>query len=131
MAASSRTAWTTSSTCGFSRRSAGGGRIGLGGTMRRGLEQHLPLQVGHVDAVVVDHPQRADAGRGQVEQQRAAEAAGADHQDPGGLEPELSDAAELGQHDVARVAPDLRPRSTVPSPPARALRGEAALTIGA
>ena len=45
-----------------------GGRIGLRRADRLGREQHLPLQVGEVDPVVVDHAQRADAGRGQVEQ---------------------------------------------------------------
>ena len=51
--------------------------------------QHLPLQVREADRVVVDDPERADPGGGEVEQRRAAEPAGADHQHPRGAQPLL------------------------------------------
>ena len=41
----------------------------------------LPLQVRLVDDVGVDDPERADAGRGEVERRGRAEAAGADQED--------------------------------------------------
>ena len=68
----------------------------------------LALQVGEIDRVVVDHAQSADAGGGEILQERRAEPAGADHQHARGDQPRLADAADLGQHDVARVAADLR-----------------------
>ena len=45
-----------------------------------GVVDHLALQVGGVDDVVVDEAERADPGRGQVERGRGAEPAGADQQ---------------------------------------------------
>ncbi len=55
-------------------------------------------------AVVIDHAERADAGGGEIEQHRRAQAAGADHQHARGLELGLPRAADLAQHDVARIA---------------------------
>ena len=43
---------------------------------------HLALQVGQRNGVVVDDAERADAGRGEILQQRRAEAAGADDENP-------------------------------------------------
>ena len=40
----------------------------------------LALQVGQIDGVVVDDAERADAGGGQVQQQRRAEPARTHHQ---------------------------------------------------
>ncbi len=42
----------------------------------------LALQVGQVDAVVIDDAERADPGRREVEEERRAEPAGADDEDP-------------------------------------------------
>ena len=39
---------------------------------------HLTLQIGQIDHVVIDHTQRSDAGSGQVEGQRGAQASGPD-----------------------------------------------------
>ena len=69
---------------------------------------HLALQVREIDRVVVDYTQRADTGRGQILQEGCAEAAGADHQDFRRDELRLADAADLRQHDMSRVAADLR-----------------------
>ena len=66
----------------------------------------LALQVGQLHAVVVDDADGADAGRGEIQHQRAAQPAGADHQHARGLQLGLADAADLGQQDVARVTLD-------------------------
>ena len=49
-------------------------------------------------------PERADAGRREIFEHRRAEPAGADHQHPRALQPLLAGAADLRQHDVARIA---------------------------
>jgi hypothetical protein len=64
----------------------------------------LPLKVGQRDRVVVDEAERADAGGGELGDDRRAEAAGAHHQHPRALQPLLAGPADLGQHDVAGVA---------------------------
>ncbi len=64
----------------------------------------LALQVRGVDDVEVDQPKRADAGRGEIERERRAEAAGADAEHAGGLQFLLPLRADLGQNQVARVA---------------------------
>ena len=56
------------------------GRLRLGHADRRRRVQHLALQVRLVDDVVVHDRDRADAGRGQVQPRRRAEAAGAHEQ---------------------------------------------------
>ena len=68
---------------------------------------HLPLQVRQRDRVVVDHAERADAGRGQIEQDRRAEAAGADDQHARLFQRRLAGTADLAQHDVAGVSFEL------------------------
>ena len=65
---------------------------------------HLPLQIGQRDNVVVDNADGADAGGGKIQQQRRAEAAGADHQHARGLELRLSRPAHFAQDDVARIS---------------------------
>ena len=67
----------------------------------------LALQVGFVDGVEVDQADGADAGSGEVERERRAEAAGADAEDLGGLELLLALHADLGEDEVAGVAGDL------------------------
>ena len=64
----------------------------------------LPLQVGERHGVVVDDAERADAGRREILQHRRAEPAGADDQHPRALQLLLAGAADLRQHDVARIA---------------------------
>ena len=84
-----------------------GGALGLGRADLGGGVQHLALQVGEADRVVVDDAEGADAGGGEVEERRAAEAAGADDEHAGGLQALLAGAADLVQHDVAGVAGEL------------------------
>ena len=71
--------------------------------IRRAVD-HLALQIGQRHRVVVDHAERADARRREVQQHRRAEAAGADHQHAGAAQRRLAGTADLAQHDVARVA---------------------------
>jgi hypothetical protein len=67
---------------------------------------NLTLQVGQLDHVIIDDPQRANARRGQIQQQGTTEATGADHQHPGIAQAALPDTADLLQQDVAGVAAD-------------------------
>ena len=69
-----------------------------------GAEDHLPLQIRQRHRVVVDHPEPADAGGGEVEQHRGAQAAGADDQHARSLQLCLAGTTDLAQHDVARIA---------------------------
>jgi hypothetical protein len=68
---------------------------------------HLALQIRQRDRVVVHHAERADAGSREIEQQRRAKSAGADHQHARALERRLAGAADLAQHDMAGVTLDL------------------------
>ena len=76
----------------------------LGWPTRVGVVDHLALQVRLVDLVVVDQAERADAGCGQVQGGRGAQAAGADQQHLGVEQLELSLDADLGQEGVPRIA---------------------------
>ena len=71
---------------------------------RCGGVDHLALQVREVDLVVVDDAERADAGRGEVERGRRAEAAGAEQQHLRVEQLLLALDADLGDQQVARVA---------------------------
>ena len=66
----------------------------------------LALQVGQLHPVVIDDADRADAGRGQIQRERRAQPAGADHQHARRLQLRLADAAHVLQQDVPRVAAD-------------------------
>ena len=68
-----------------------------------GEVDHLALQVGEIDDVEIHQADVADAGRGEIEAERCAEAAGADQQDFGGLQLELAFHADFGDDQVARV----------------------------
>ena len=82
----------------------GGGALDLGhADVGRGMD-HLALQVRERHRVVIDHAERADAGRRQIEQRRRAEPAGADDQHARALERVLAGPADLAQDDVAGVA---------------------------
>ena len=65
---------------------------------------HLALQVRERHRVVVDDPDGADAGGGEIEQRRRAEPTRTDHQHPRALERVLPGPADLVQHDVAGIA---------------------------
>ena len=67
----------------------------------------LALQVRKAHRIVVDDADRADAGGGEIERDRAAEPARADDQHARRLEALLAGAADLGEHDVAGVTLNL------------------------
>ncbi len=79
-------------------------RSRLGDADSVGRVDHLALEVGGVDHVVVDDPDRADPGRGEIESGRRAEPTGAEQKDLGVQEGDLALDADLGQERVARVA---------------------------
>jgi hypothetical protein len=89
-------------------------RVDLGDRVARGLGfgptdiadavDDLTLQIRLLDDVVVHDADRADPGRGQVEQRWRAETACADHQHPRILEPLLAVDAEIGEEEVAAIA---------------------------
>ena len=83
------------------------GDLGLGPADVGGPEQGLALEIVEGDDVVVDHPQRADSGGGEIVDGRRADAAGADHRDAGVEQLALALAANLLEHDVAGVAVEL------------------------
>ncbi len=91
-------------TSGFSALDRLLGRVDLGDTDALGVVDHLALQVREIDDVVVDDPERADAGRGEIQRRRRAEATGAEQQHLGVEQLLLALEADLGEQDVARVA---------------------------
>ena len=128
-AASRRRACGSTATCGFSRRSRAAALATLGAPTVGGGVDHLALQVRERDRVVVDDAERADPGGGEVEQRRAAEAAGADDEHPRRAQPLLAGPADLVQHDMAGVALELVGGSRPPG--GGAGRAEAAGAAGA
>ena len=78
--------------------------VGLRHADSFGVVDHLALQVGGVDHVVVDKADRADPGGGEVERGRGAEAAGAEQQHLRVQQLQLAVDADLGEQGVARVA---------------------------
>ena len=70
-------------------------------------EQHLALEVAGADDVDVREPDRAHAGSGQIQADRAAEPAGADAQHLRVQQLLLTLHPHLGQDQVALVAVDL------------------------
>ena len=71
-----------------------------------GRVQHLTMQVGQRDDVVVDDPQRPDAGAGEILQRRRAEPARPDRQRARRPELVLPRPADAAQHDLPRIALD-------------------------
>ena len=89
---------------GIERVNLLGGAVDLApADIGRGVDD-LALQIGQRHDIVIDHAERADAGRGEIHQRRRAEAAGADHQHGGFLQRGLAGAADFAQHDMAGVA---------------------------
>ena len=64
----------------------------------------LALQVGHVDVVVVNEPDRPHPGGRQVQGRRRPEPAGTDEQDPGGADALLPHEPHLRHERIAVVA---------------------------
>ncbi len=68
---------------------------------------HLALEIGGLDAVVVDDAQVADARGRQVLEQRGSEPARADHEDASVQQPPLAQLPELREKQVPGVAGEL------------------------
>ena len=69
--------------------------------------EDLSLQVGQIDGVVIDQRDPADAGRGEIERSRRAEAAGTDDQRVAVEDALLAFDAECVKEDVPAVAEQL------------------------
>ena len=81
-----------------------GRRVHLGAPHgRRGVDD-LALQVGHVDIVVVNEPDRPHSGGRQVQGRRRPEPAGTDEQDPGRADALLPHEPHLRHERIAVVA---------------------------
>ena len=78
----------------------------LGGADVRRVVHDLALQVVERDAIVVDDAEGADAGGGEIHEDRRAEPARADDEHLGRLELLLPLAADLAQHQMPLVALD-------------------------
>ena len=81
--------------------------VDLQGADVAGGEQDLALEIGQGDHVGVAEAHHAHAGRYQIEGGRGSQAAGADDQNPGGLEVLLAGPADFAEHEMAGVAFDL------------------------
>jgi len=69
--------------------------------------QDLSLQVGDVNPVVVDQPDRPHTGGGEIERRWRPESTGPDDEHTGGLEPLLSLDADIGQGQMPCIAVSL------------------------
>ena len=69
--------------------------------------QHLTLEVAHLHDVVVDDPDRAHSGSGQVEQHRRAQPPGTDYEHARGGQPLLAGQADPGKQDVPGIPLDV------------------------
>ena len=103
---SSRVRWVSMVTPGLMARAAAAAVSTLGWPMPAVVWAIWRCQIGKFQQVVVDQADMADAGGGEIEQQRAAETPGADHQHAGGAQFRLAGAADLGEQDMAGIAAD-------------------------
>ena len=67
----------------------------------------LPLQIGEIDAVVVDHRDAANPGGSKVKHDRGSQPAGADDQSTRTAQPPLAFNTDFVQQDVARITQQL------------------------
>ncbi len=74
--------------------------------------QELTLQVAGIDHIVVDHPDRPDTCGRQVHGSRGPQPAGANYQDLGVEQFQLSGLSDLGQADMAGIPGALFPGET-------------------
>ena len=120
----SRSLCLTTLTSGFSACDRRLGGVDLGDADTLGVVDHLALEVGEVDDVIVDDPEGPDARRRKIERRRRTEAARAQQQHLGVQELLLALDPDLAQQQVTRVAVALlgahearhaRPRSHDPS----------------
>ncbi|MNX95130.1 hypothetical protein D3C86_1273900 [compost metagenome] len=67
---------------------------------------HLSLEVGEGNHIVIDHAERADTGGGKIMKHGRTKTTRSDHQYARRLQPLLSGAADFRQQDVTLVAFD-------------------------
>ena len=67
---------------------------------------HLPLQIREAHRIVVHDADGADPGRGEILDQRRAEAPGADHEDASAFKLLLAGAAHILENEVAGITVD-------------------------
>ena len=67
----------------------------------------LALEVGQFEVVVVDNADGADAGGGEVHDERATQSPGADNHYPGLFQSRLPNAPHFLQQNMARIPADL------------------------
>jgi hypothetical protein len=65
---------------------------------------HLSMQIGERDGIVIDDPERPDSGPGQILQRWRAKSARANHKGARGFELVLAGSAQPMQNDLTRVA---------------------------
>ena len=77
------------------------GRVDLRHTDPLRVVNHLALEVGQVDRVVVDDPERADPGGGQIQRRRRSQPTGAEQQHLGVEQLLLTLDPDLGEQQMA------------------------------
>ena len=70
--------------------------------------EDLALEIGGIDHIRIDESEPADPGGGQIERGGRAERTGADQQDGGVFQTQLSGLAHVGNEQMARVAEQFR-----------------------
>src|SRR5438132_4870755 len=84
------------------------GDLGLGAPDIVRSEQYLPLKIVERDRVIIDHPQGADPGSGEILDGRRTDPARADHDHCRLQQFALPLAADLPEDDMAGVTVELR-----------------------
>src|SRR5688572_30856087 len=84
-----------------------GGRFRLPAPNAARAVKNLALEVRAVDDVGVDDPEMSDARRREVHRDRGSEAAGADDEHPGLLEPPLAVRTDTRKDEVPAVSSQL------------------------
>jgi hypothetical protein len=70
--------------------------------------EDLALEVGGIDHIKVDHPQRADSGGGEIETRRRPQTTSTNKENAGGFEAFLTIQSDTGKRQVSGVAGNFR-----------------------
>ncbi len=123
LSASRRRLCSTTSTSGFSAWIDSRADSVFGIPTRSRVVDHLALEVGLVDHVVVDDPQGPNSGRREIEGGRRAQPSRADQEHLRVEQLQLALDPDLGQHGVSRVTHPLLGRQALGSDHRQALLG--------
>ena len=82
-------------------------RFGFGTPHIGSAMDDLPLQIGEIDFIEIEHAEFADAGGCQIHRDRRTQPAGADAKDAGGTNLLLAGHADFRQDAVSGVAANL------------------------